>query len=116
MVGGADFSLSAAQGRPRTRVCRPEDGRRKIGDRTRRKLASPDRWSLCLRHVRHGKYSTQKTLRLGVSAVRPGKHDVLDSRFPGGEVPPYPMFPAWSPERSNSHGTRHPLGIRFHPS
>ena len=29
----------------RTRVCRPEDGQRKIGDRTRRKLASPARRS-----------------------------------------------------------------------
>ena len=40
---------------------------------------------------------------------------VLDFRIPGGEAPPYPMFPAWSPERSTVHGDRHPLGIRFDP-
>src|SRR5687767_13547956 len=35
MAGGADFSLSARRVVSCTRVCRPEDGQRKIGDRTR---------------------------------------------------------------------------------
>ena len=34
-AGGADLFLSAARGLSRTRARRPEDGQRKIGDRTR---------------------------------------------------------------------------------